>query len=370
MLRKLIFGKRIFFNTNDRMTKNIIKDRFRLYPNFDGEEEILININEHTSTQFKEISKNPKLHSSIENGFEVVIGNTKANWKYGEKIIIDVSVRDSKNSIISMLKKFISREFNASSKRIIDQILYEQILVPTMYNYQDYALIHSSGFKYKGKTFLLGGTGGTGKTSASIQISQDEKASFINDDMSVVDSLGYIYPNLAYPKIYAYNTIGDVNLERELLLNKSLGNKLHWKVMKKINISKVRRKIAPEQLFKSVETVKIPLDYYIILFKEDVQEMKITEINKVTAIDSTIAVMQSEYSGIFNNHVFWHEFNSLLNNKEKLISMNQVLGNWKKVLNSAFNNKKLLKLSIPLDISHTEYKKQLGSILEDLTKDN
>lgn len=366
-LNKIIFGKRIQFNTDDYIIESILLDRFKLYPNFESDEEVIVNINQDKPKKYEIVSMNPKLHTSFEKGFEAIIGNSKISWNFGEKLEINAYIDAPKKSIITFAKKVISREFNASSKKIIDQIIYEQVLVPTMYYFENYALIHSAGFKYKGKTFLLGGTGGTGKTSASLEIAKYDDTAFINDDMSVIDSNGDIYPNLAYPKIYAYNTVGDKELETSILIDKSLGNKLHWKIMKKINIARVRRKIAPNHLFKSVTTDKLPLDYYIILFKDDVTKMHIQEISKEAAIDSTIAVMQSEYSGIFNNHVFWHEFNSIMKNKYSSISMKKVTDNWRNVLNSAFNNKKLLKLSIPLDISHTEYKRQLGRILEELT---
>src|SRR5690625_1536679 len=292
-MKKLIFGKGINIITKNSDIKAILNDRFSLYPDFNEKEDIKLYINENEEND-DFISINPNLHTSYPDGFKAKFGSNTIRWVMGQDVIkVYLNIPSLTKSWKNIISRYRSMEFSIGSKERIDQILYEMVLIPTMFFIDNLAIIHSAGFVYKNKSFLLGGTGGTGKTSASLEISKKNSALFLNDDMSIIDSQGFIYPNLAYPKIYAYNTIGDIELENKLIKHHSFLNKIHWKIKKKKNSEKVRRKISPKDLYGSVINEKVKLDFYIILFREKVSKMKITEINKESAINATISIMQS-----------------------------------------------------------------------------
>ena len=85
-------------------------------------------------------------------------------------------------------------------------------------NVSDLSLIHASGVVLSnGKAILLGGTGGIGKTSLELELCLNEKASFLTDDIAVIDKEGFLWPNLSFPKIYGYNLAGNKALKRQLL---------------------------------------------------------------------------------------------------------------------------------------------------------
>lgn len=368
-MKKIIFGKKVEFISNDVKVNENLHNRFNDYEDCYDEFDIQIFINDEKNNDEDFMSINPKIHITHSDGFTADFGNVIARWKFNnEKIIIYVKTKSPGNSPLNHLRKFRTMEYSIDAVEVIDQILYEYILVPTMFFFKDRAIIHSSGFVYKNKTFLLGGTGGTGKTSASLSVSKTNNASFLNDDISIIDEFGTIYPNLAYPKIYAYNTVGDLKLEKEILKNKTIFNKIQWNLKKRKNIQAVRRKISPKNLYGSVITDKSSLDYYLILFKEDVTEMKLTEMDTDKAIQATIEIIKSEYSSVFYPHLYWDNFNRRMLNKDSLtyLDTEQISDNWKTILTKSFQRGKIYKLSIPMTISNKEYKEQILTILDDL----
>jgi serine kinase of HPr protein (carbohydrate metabolism regulator) len=141
----------------------------------------------------------------------------------------------------------------------ITAILYELVLVPLNYFFSDKALVHASSMKNStnGKTVMFGGTGGVGKTSLELLLCRELGYSFISDDIAVIDKKGFVYSNLAYPKIYAYNAEGNQEIENLLFNKRSSIDKLQWKLSKNIRgLNKARRTISPDEIYKSVEKDK------------------------------------------------------------------------------------------------------------------
>ena len=119
------------------------------------------------------------------------------------------------------------------------------------------------------------------------RIRKRKRKGFICDDILVIDECNF-YENYAYPKIYAYNVIGDKELERKILSKESFLSKLHWMIKKKINISKVRRKIFPEELYRIELEKKLSLKkIYIILSRGNYQEMKLKKLKSNIAKEIT-----------------------------------------------------------------------------------
>jgi len=80
------------------------------------------------------------------------------------------------------------------------------MLIPSIYFNKNLAPVHCAGVSdHENRAILIGGTGGVGKTSLEMELCRNYGCSFINDDISVLDSDGWVYPNLAFPKIYGYN---------------------------------------------------------------------------------------------------------------------------------------------------------------------
>ena len=95
--------------------------------------------------------------------------------------------------------------------------------------------------------------------------------------------------------------------------------------------------------------------------------MNLEKIALENAVESTVLIMLSEYAGIFNNHVLWDEYNKLLSGVKPVLTMNEVVHNWKTTLNQALDGKKIFKLSIPYSISNEKYKEELLKVLDKLT---
>lgn len=241
------------------------------------------------------------------------------------------------------------------------QFLHETILIPFVMLKRNKSLIHSSGVTNGKRAVLIGGTGGVGKTSTLLNLAKmDENISFLNDDMAVLDSEGFAYPNFAYPKIYAYNTINNPYLERLILEKRSFLNKLHWKKRSKKNKAGVRRRISPVKLFKGpIITDKTKIDSIMILnrtFDKDVS-IKKRDIKWLNEVMNRIIL--TEYFNAFNRYYLWFEVNSLYNNFDDLSPMFKTRN-----FDSKFNPI-IKQVNIPVSMEHSHLKNTLTSIINE-----
>lgn len=130
--------------------------------------------------------------------------------------------------IIKAVQKFRDIQFY-SRDAWAGQSLIENVLIPTIFFQPDKCVLHGSAIcSDKGAVTIFGGTGGTGKTSSLLKIAKEPQTFFVCDDLCPVNKNGKVYPNYAYPKIYAYNTINNNELKRTILKNDGMIGKLQW----------------------------------------------------------------------------------------------------------------------------------------------
>jgi hypothetical protein len=79
------------------------------------------------------------------------------------------------------------------------------------------------------------------------------------------------------------------------------------------------------------------------------------------AVEMSVCVMMSEYSG-FHNHLYWAEYNGLGTGTRPGITMSEVQKNWRNVLSEAFSTMEIVKMSVPLNVSHDSYLKAIQSL--------
>lgn len=351
MARYKIFGKSVEIKFDEKRYKNL-REELSLYPISNEQPDVVINIVEKLDIPDDYI-QNPETHYTFSKGFLADYGHTQVMY-LKDNGLLKVSLR--KPSKIGLPKRFLNMEF-ATAEDMIGQILHELVLVPMNYFFSDRFLVHSSAFQSpEGKTFLIGGTGGIGKTSLELFLCKERNFKFIADDITVVDKTGKVYPNLAFPKIYGYNAKGKRDITKLLLLKRSLLNKIHWHLSMKIRgENKVRRKVSPLKLYGSYLSNETRVSTYFILIRDkDVNELVKQPINSELAAELTLRVIQNEYY-VFHQHIVWHEFNTLVKKIEPVVRVDKTFANWRTMVTEVFRNLELYIVRVPERYGHQEF---------------
>ena len=361
-----IFGRRVQINllTENKVQKKTILQHFDLYDkiNENNKADFIINIKNEESN--KEINtQNPKIHIETTNGFICIYPKISVRFRKQELLEADIYSEYQKPGLKKYLKRLYNIQYNTIDQRI-SQILHELVLVPSVYFNNKNFLVHSSAFKKPGgKAVLIGGTGGSGKTSLEIELCMNRNYSFIADDISVLDSEGNVFPNLSFPKIYAYNLKNNDVLKKIIFKNRSFADKLAWKLKYLLNGSSgVRRNISPEEVYGKFEKHEVLVEKYYILLKKNTDKINIEKINAKQASEMTISIIQAEYWQ-FNNHILWHEFNRKAINKQPILNLNEVLSNWKKESEKVFSNIDCYIINIPLHIEHKKFITEVADLI-------
>ncbi len=351
-----IFGKKIKINIECLEIKHILEKELSIYPKSD-ENTSDVDIYFIEKLLLDEIySNSPAIHKTFKNGFLANFGSNKILFKKEEKLKIYIQINKTKK----FLGKFRSIGYRHNIENV-GQILHELILVPINFFYSDRALIHASSMKNlnTNKTLMFGGTGGVGKTSLELLLCKELDYSFISDDIAIVVDKK-VFPNLSYPKIYAYNVEENKNFENLLFKGRNLIDKIQWNFLKKLKgLNRVRRAISPDEIFSSIEIESNNIDEYYLLFRtNNVNSIEFEEINYNQASQLTLDIIKNEYHSILQ-HIIWHEYNANLMNFQSILNTEQIYANWLNIYMNIFKNIKCIIVKIPIDIQHDEFLSQM-----------
>jgi len=338
-----------------------------LYPEVSADEQHEVEVEFVNSLSSMEaLSSNPSNHSELNEGFVMHgIKYRVAVTKIGDILKYKVFLSPRRNFIVSYLSKLYSMDYATITQRL-SQIFFEQVGVPSVYFNPDQLLIHSSCMlNPNGKAILIGGTGGVGKTSLEIELCRNRGFSFMSDDITVADSDGYAYPNLAFPKIYAYNTSGKPFLRKLLMKDRPFHDRIAWYLkLYFFGPSSVRRKISPEKIYGSYAKEKSRIEKYFILIKENREKIEIQRLDTSTAAHMSIAVMETEYADL-NKHILWHEYYCRSKGKEPIVSFNNVKARWMEIFLKVFGNLNVFALFIPVSMKHEEFIRMASDIISE-----
>ncbi|MFC6327510.1 hypothetical protein [Alloalcanivorax gelatiniphagus] len=306
-------------------------------------------------------ANNPKIFKRNETALQVDFGGTVVAWdNIGAKPlnVFVVAREPNYRTMIGYLKKLISMEY-PSRIEWFEQILHELILIPTVYFLPGLAPIHAACVGTRGGCVLLTGTGGVGKSSALLSFVDNEEVAFISDDIAVLDADGVVYGNMAWPKIYGYNCVGN-GLEKRILAGRNFLNRLHFHIKNKRNPSRVRRKMRPNQLFESCIADGCQLKEVCFLIKNDVETMSLQNLSREASVDLAFEVMSAEYQ-VFHKFINWEKYNALACGAVPHITMSDVSDKWKTIYGQAFS-KQSEKLEIPVIVDHVAYQKRVNEV--------
>ncbi len=328
-----------------------------------GDAEIIVNVSKDLpNVAIKQV--NPSIHSEVDDGFiEQFKKYAIVIRKCEGQLVFDLAIDRCKNPLVNYLSKLNNLQYNSVIERA-GHIFFENILTPAMYFDEDKFLLHASAFTNQNEeVFLIGGTGGVGKTSLELELCIKGNYRFLADDMAIIDQSGNVYPNLAFPKVYGYNLRNNPDLKDRIFQNRSLADKFAWTFRQAVfGDSGVRRKVSPREIFSRVSNVPAKLRHYIILVKEARQNIELTNITPQIASDMSHSVLQTELWA-FNNHILWHEYNCQVTGSKPILSLRKTLNRWQNMTEKTLANIECHLLRIPLNLDHDEFLSVVSSMI-------
>lgn len=363
-----ILGNNYLFLMEEDIYCSTICEEFKYYPSWQETTDFItvkINSSDLNITNFY---RNPKNHYYSNEIMGIDFGWGKVFWDF-DKHIIYVNFDDKENDWIS---KFRDIQF-CKSFEWAGQRLHEDVLIGTVLFEKDKFVVHGSAVSNRdGKVVIIGGTGGTGKTSTLISIGKEDGVYFVCDDMCSIRNDGKVFPNFAYPKIYAYNVLGNKKFENRILKSGGVTGQIQWNIKKATRgLSSVRRRVDPSVLYNipsSKITNNFRLGTYIFLNRTDFcSDMSVENVTKEDAIEMNTMIMKNELSKFYLplemrklNSLYAHRYSSTGDN---------YFDNWKKSMFEALKNVKILQINIPYHYDNELLKEKMRLIiLEELER--
>ena len=316
---------------------------------------------EYTGLRFA----NPSVHCEMEDGF--VIKGRMATMRFrleGDRLLgVDFYPVSAVSPLMRGARRMVDMQYTSREERT-GVIFHEWVAGPAAYWAPDLALVHASSFSDARGVTLIGGTGGTGKTSLALELCRRHGFRFVADDISFVGENGHVWPNLAWPKIYAYNVEGDPELASRLLGGRAAADRLHWALHRRRGAAFVRRRMAPAALYDGCDREGGPLHRYVILMREDRSDLHISDISPARAAAISVQVMQAEYAG-FHNHLHWHAVNRAAEDRPPSVSVSEVLDRWRDMLARVLDRASCQLARIPRSMEHGAFRRRMAELLTD-----
>jgi len=302
---------------------------------------------------------NPSIHREYADGFRADWPYFSATWRRSpESVAVDMRVR---RRFQSWYRKLRNAEFH-SPEQDIGKFLHELVLVGTaqMFFSNRLLFLHGSGLTDPdGRGVVIGGTGGVGKTSLALELGRRADYRFLADDLVGVGAEGTVYYNGSWPKIYAYNTAGDRDLEQAILRGHTSANRLHWRLLKRFP-SRVRRAVEPGSLFGE-PSESAPLRRLYLVFRTDVADISVSFCPPTDAAILWARVCHIEL-GELGRHVAWSAYN------RSLLGLPPLVPDWgpeawaaKLVSRLACAN--CYTVRVPQGMANMEYRRHMAEVL-------
>jgi hypothetical protein len=360
-----IFGKQITVGLDDSTASRILRDEISLYPPGQGSIEPELIINYMPPAVISPAYTNPPSHWTLKDGFitKSSRGDIYFHLDSSHHLTqIDFYTWPQEGWLWRQASRFANMQF-ADAIQSIGQTFHELILVPSIYFDPRRFLVHASAFESpSGGITLIGGTGGVGKTSLALALCREQGYRFVSDDIAVVSNDGHVWPNLAYPKIYAYNVENDRPLKQQILGQGGWVNRLHWRFHRRLGPNRVRRRISPQLLYGAVSQYGARLHLYLLLVREDCADFLVESINAQQAAHLTRLIIETELAAT-NNHFLWDAYNQIVKRETPRLFLSEMLNRWEQTAAQVFSNTECLIVHIPRSINHLTFRDRLVSFI-------
>ncbi|MEO9475294.1 MAG: hypothetical protein ABJG41_07155 [Cyclobacteriaceae bacterium] len=362
-----IFGRTVRVISEDRVVSSVLEKELSLYLGAKDEKVDLTIGQVRDLGKIEPLSTNPSLHKVVKNGFVAALRPLQCEFIFDKGRVVKVrfSILPA-GKILTFLRKWMNIQYT-SHKEGIGQWLHEHILAPLTILDDKLSTIHASAVETKkGKTLVFGGTGGVGKTSLEMILCQEHSCSFVSDDICAIDAQGLVYPNLAYPKVYAYNISGNPEIRKSIFKERGLADRLQFKLHEFRGKNYARRRISPQEFYRGAVNSPKPLTAFFILFRDQSETITFEKIDSNKAASLNSRVIAREF-GTFFDHLMWNEYNLTGLNENLVFDSNTLIQGANEVMTkglSVSNNSWIVR--IPHKIEHVDYKEQMVAHLKEL----
>lgn len=152
------------------------------------------------------------------------------------------------NLLTRPLVRWGTRDFTTMHALIAKNVLYE-IVDPLLWCAmlaRDATFVHAGAVADpEGRGILLLGLGGVGKSTTVLDLVCNEGWSYLSDDLAIVDSTSTIVRYPKYLQVYAYNTDAVPGLEHRMLAGRSVADRAHWRLRRRLLGAKQARRRVP-----------------------------------------------------------------------------------------------------------------------------
>ena len=370
-MRKVVFGRTVEFELSNPLERRILMEELRHYPSADREAPVDFHISDAVDGTATPLARNPAIHTVYADGFLADFGNTRVRLRFssGQLRRAEYASPNAKHALIAAASKVRSVQYMTNTESV-GQRLHELVLVPSALLDEERVVFHAAGLVApSGRAVLLGGTGGVGKTSTQLYLCRQAGFGFLADDIAVAGDAGEVFPNFAYPKIYAYNVVGNDDLGAVVLGRRPVLDRLHWYLRSRYAMSWVRRRMDPATLYGSLPTAGAPLACYIILMRSNVVKPEFRAISPDVAAHISANVMRTEYQ-VFFRHLDWQKVNTAAHgtgSSDVVPSVEDVLGRQRERTTRLLTQANCEALHVPLTMSHTQFLAEVAPRIADRT---
>lgn len=370
-VKKIIFGKKFCFLFQKCKYASVINEELSIYPNASFDE----NETDYFVTVDDKYSENDDSHYG-RNPKEMYVSdqNLCINYSWGIVSWSDGRIHLSYNprmygKFASFVRHMLDIQFY-TQPQWAGQRLYEDILINVAFWDPNYFVLHGSGISdTNGNVIIIGGTGGTGKTSTVLSMRGRMDRIFVCDDLCPITKEGRVFVNYDMPKIYAYNVINNKEMEDMILEDEGFVSRLQWKILKKGNPARVRRRVKPSKLYilaNSELSSMLHLKAYLILNRTcDVSDIKVDEVDPQSAAEMTIEIMRTEFSK-FATFLNYYKLNGLYKGNRSFPDAEECFAKWKNNMIAAFEQSSIRMISIPYDYNNEKLKERMNSIIDQI----
>jgi len=359
-----IFGKSIEVAFDESRASEVLRRELDLYPSGDNNAPPDLVIRCGTVLQPSDARTNPGKHTDFDGGFISRFRSATVGWEFENRRLTNIgfALQTHPTGYRRAAQRWLSMQYT-NAEEAVGQIFHELVLVPSVYFDETKFLVHASALQApSGETILVGGTGGVGKTSLELELCLNHGFRFMADDVAVVSDDAVVWPNLSYPKIYGYNLENNPHLTKAVLEGQRMGDRLNWRIHSLRGLNRVRRRLSPLDLYGDAVAHSQPFSKYIILARENREDVRVDRIDSDMAAVLTVAVMDSEYE-IFHQHLAWHEYNRGLARARSVATRSDVMERWKNVASNVFARGECYVLRVPEAMKHEAFKAEVGGMI-------
>ncbi len=370
-VKKIIFGKKICFLFQKCKYADIISEELDIYPDEMFEEiqaDYIVTVDDnYAANEDDHYGRNPKEMYVSKDNFCINYSWGIVSWSKG-KIHLSYNPK-MYGKIASFVRHMLDIQFY-TQPQWAGQRLYEDILINIAFWDPNYFVLHGSGISdNNGNVIIIGGTGGTGKTSTVLSMRGRKDRIFVCDDLCPITREGQVFVNYDMPKIYAYNVINNKEMEDMILKDEGFISRLQWKALKKGNPARVRRRVKPSKLYSLADpdlASRLHLKAYLILNRTcDVNDIKIDEIDGQLAAEMTVEIMRTEFAK-FSAFLNYYKLNGLYKGEKTFPDAEECFTQWKNNMMLAFEKSSIKMISIPYDYNNEKLKERMNSIIDQI----